>query len=417
MALPIALLIALSAAQLAHVSSDKRASSLIVGSDKLATYRTLNDFDLFYIVGRLYREGDIQRAYSVDYLLEQQERFTGVRSMLPWTYPPQYTAAVALLALVPIEWAFFLFVGGSLIFFLAVLHRIDRQHAGAGLLAVYPALALNARLGQNGFLTAGFIGLFVLGYAASRQRGGLALGLLAMKPHLGVALGLLALIDRRWKALATGVAVAAVMLAIATAVLGIGIWPSFFAGVRESSALLLNAEYSLYRKASVYGTLRSFGMSADASLAVHAVVALAGLAAVLAAYMRRWPMNRLLALTIIVNLFISPYNHDYDYACVAIAVALVMPELIERARLRELFAFFVLAWIGTGAGLAQHFRAVLVERTMDHPRGSSLDWSIEAIGALAAVILTAAVLRRPGPADDEGQTAPARFAQAQGAPQ
>ena len=57
-------------------------------------------------------------------------------------------------------------------------------------------------------------------------------------------------------------------------------------------------------------------------------------------------------------------------------------------------AFYVLAWIGTGAGLVQHFNAVLVAGTTEHPHGSPLNWSFQAAGLIAAAVLVATILTR-----------------------
>jgi hypothetical protein len=391
---PIVLLIAVSAIQLHLVDNNPDASSLLVAGQTMSHVRSVNDFDLFYLVGRLYREGDILASYDANYLLDAQQHFLGIKSFLPWTYPPQFTAFVTILPVFHIGLAFFLFVGGTLAFFVATLRRLDWRYAGAALLAVYPPLILNARLGQNGFLTAGLIGLVLVAYRDGRG-GGLPLGILAIKPHLGAVWGLLQLLDRRWKTVAVTLGVIVITCAAATLELGLKVWPAFFAGVEQSSGFLENGSYSLYRMASVYGTFRSFGVSASTSFLIHGLVAVLAIGLVLFAYFRRWPLNRLLALTAIANLFISPYNHDYDYVPLAFAVVLILPEVLERISLWELACFYVLAWIGGGAGLAQHLRAVLTTGSLKHPIGTSLDWSFQALGVIGAFMVVFWVLRRP----------------------
>jgi len=402
---PLVVLIFLSAFQLNWVRSHPDSTSLLVYSKALSTERTLNDYDEFYLVGRLYREGDIRRAYDVNKLLVDQKRFIGAESFLPWAYPPQFTALMTVLPIFGIFASFILFVGGSLAFFVFVLARFGREYAGASIVAVYPAMLLNGRLGQNGFLTAGFIGLFLLLYSKKRQGAGVPLGLLGMKPHLGLALGLLTLISGYWRTILIAFIVLVATLVLATLMLGVDIWPAFLAGARQSSAFLQTAGYSLYRMSSVYGSLRSFGMSASASFVIHAIVALLLIGLMVFAYVRSWDNKHLLSVVVLANMFISPYNHDYDYVCLAFAISLLLPELLDRIRLGELALFYVFVWIGTGSGLLQHLRAVLFEHSLDHPRGSSLDLSFQAIGILAAAILVAIVIRRtPLSASDEPAT-------------
>jgi hypothetical protein len=50
--------------------------------------------------------------------------------------------------------------------------------------------------------------------------------------------------------------------------------------------------------------------------------------------------------------FISPYNYDYDLAIIGIAIAFVLPEVLEKARRSEIVALTLLTWAATGYGLA-----------------------------------------------------------------
>lgn len=375
-------------------AGQERRGSMLVADKSVTDTRILNDYEDFYVVGRLYREGDILAAYRNDYLMAAQKRFTGAQTFMPWAYPPQITALVPLLPKLGLGLSYLLFAGGTLALFFAVLSRFGANHAGAGLLAVFPALVLNARLGQNGFLTAALIGLFLLVFRKRNDAAGIPLGLMVIKPHLGVAIGLLALLDRRWKVLAIAIAVVVITSLGATLVLGVGVWPAFFGGVGDAGGYLRAGLYPLYRMSSVYAGVRSFDLPADSAFVVHIAVALVVLVLVTAAFLRRWPANRLMALAAVATVFISPYNYDYDYAVLAIAVSLVLPELLDRIRFAELAAFYALCWIGSGAGLAQHFHAVLLARTTEHPHGSSLNWSFQAIGVIAASALAAFVLRR-----------------------
>jgi len=384
---PVVLMLLITAFQLDRASKDPEAGTLLVSGSQLSSKRNLNDFDEFYLIGRLYREGDILQSYDMQHLLEAQLKFTGVQSFLPWTYPPQFTAFTIILPLVTIGWSFLLFTGGTLAFFIGIARRFEWQYMGAALLAIFPSLILNARLGQNGFLTGGLIGLILLAIRDTRRNGGIPLGLMAMKPHLAVGLALLSLLERRWAMIAVAVATTVLTSFAATAVLGWGVWPVWLAGVAQSSGFLHDGAYSLYRMSSIYAFVRSFGASAGVAFALHIAVTLCVVGMLAYAFVRGCPRHYLLALAALANVFISPYNHDYDYVSLALGLSLVLPDLLRRMRSIELAAFYLLCWIGTGAGLAQHLRAVLFYGSLVHPRNSSLDWSIQA----PAIILAAAV--------------------------
>jgi hypothetical protein len=369
--------------------------SMLVADANTSRARILNDYDDFYVVGRLFREGDILAAYDNAYLTAAQQRFTGTTTFMPWAYPPPLTAAVALLPLAGLAWSYLLFMVATLLLYLWTLSRFGAKLVGASMLAVFPALVLVVRLGQNGMLTGALIGLFLLGLRGDRNGAGVPLGLMMIKPHLAIALGLLALLKRRWTLLAIAVAVVLGLCVVATAVLGFGVWPAFFSGAAAAGGYLSEGLFPLYRMSSIYAGVRSFDAAPHTAMAVHVTGALAALGSVAVAWRAGLRTNRLLALTCFATLFVSPYNYDYDTVCLAVAVTLILPELLARARTAELVAFYVLAWIGTGAGLAQHFHAVLIAGTTDHRLGSSLSWSFQAVGLLATAALVAVILRRP----------------------
>lgn len=400
--LGLAGLLALTGLQYLRIEAASEAGkgpqgSMLVADASVKNARILNDYEDFYVVGRLWREGDILAAYDNDYLMAAQQRFTGAQTFMPWAYPPQLTALMPLLPLAGLGGSFLLFMGASLAIYFVVLLRCDARHAGAALLAVYPALVLDARLGQNGFLTGALIGLFLLAFRARRDAAGAPLGLMVIKPHLAAVIGLLTLLERRWKVAAIAAAIVVATSVAATLVLGTGVWPTFLSGIRDAGGYLREGAYPLYRMSSVYAGVRSFDLPANLAMAVHVAVAMLAIGLVALAWRRKLATNRLLALAGVASVFISPYNYDYDLACLAVALCLVLPELLERMDLGETLLFYALAWVGSGAGLAQHFHAVLLAGTTAHPHGSPLNWSFQAMGVLAAAALAAKVLRRERP--------------------
>jgi len=408
--LPLAAMIVLTTLQYRKIEAESgaelgKAGSMLIADAAVSDARILNDYEDFYVVGRLFREGDIVRAYDNDYLTASQQRFTGSTTFMPWAYPPPLTAMMPVLPMLGLAWSYLLFMATTLALYLWTLSRFGWERAGAGLLAVYPALVLCIRLGQNGLLTGSLIGLTLLGLMHRRNGAGVPLGLMVIKPHLALGPSLLALLQRRWAVLAIAAVTVALTCALATGVLGIGVWSAFLAGVKDAGGYLREGLYPLYRMSSVYAGVRSFGFPPEKAMAIHILVAVAALGLLALGWSRGLPANRLMALAAFVTLFVSPYNYDYDLACLAAAVMLVLPELLARARWGEVIAFYALAWIGTGSGLAQHFRAVLLAGTTQHPHGSSLNWSLQAAGLLLAGAYVALILRRRPSFSAVGSTA------------
>jgi hypothetical protein len=370
---------------------------MLVAGQAVAQQRILNDFDDFYVVGQLYHDGSIVRAYDNDYLLQSQQRLTGAQTFMPWAYFPQLTALVPLLPIVGMGWSYLIFTGGTLALYVLVLRRVNAAAMGAGLLAVYPALLLDARLGQNGFLTSSLIGLFVLSHLARRSAAGVPLGILVLKPHLAVGIGMVTLLDRRWMAALMAATIIVASSFAASIVLGWGVWLTFFRALGEASGFLKAGAYPLYRMASVYAAVRSFDVPATVALAVHAGGAIAAIGILVGGWLRGLAPARLAALSVITGLFVSPYLYDYDLACLAVALGLIASDLFRRMRLAQLVVFYGLAWLGSGWGLLQHFNAVVFSGTTSHPHGSALNWSLQALGTLSAGLYASYVLSRPDP--------------------
>ena len=70
----------------------------------LGQHRELVDFDAFYIVAKLVWQGTVDQAYQFAKLLViQREASGGHDSLMPWTYPPQFSLLMAPFALIPVQ--------------------------------------------------------------------------------------------------------------------------------------------------------------------------------------------------------------------------------------------------------------------------------------------------------------------------
>ena len=176
---------------LAVISSVRFQAPELLGQKKVLT-----DFDAFHLAGRLALEGRVSEAYHALSMFAAQMEIAGTAAFMPWTYPPPFTLAMQGLAGLPIGAAFLVFALGSFAFYIWVLRRIAGPWLPGVVMAVAPAILLNLRTGQNGFLIAGLIGAFLLAFRDNRRVAGVPLGLLIIKPHLAVAVGLIVL--RPW---------------------------------------------------------------------------------------------------------------------------------------------------------------------------------------------------------------------------
>ncbi len=258
-------------AVLALVSAVLFQAPALLGQEK-----ALTDFDVFYIAGTMENHGQANETYNISDTLAAQQSITGTQSLMPWTYPPPYLLLVGVLARMPVGLAYLLFTASSFAFYLLVLRRIAGDHLTGVLIAILPTVLITIRTGQNGFLTGGLVGCFLLAFMRDRTIAGVPLGLMVLKPHLAGGLALLSLLKRRWTVIATATVIVVISLAISTGVFGPGIWVAFLHGAREAGRFLLGGAYPLFRMSSIYAAVRSFGVPASLALAANFAVALGG---------------------------------------------------------------------------------------------------------------------------------------------
>ena len=271
--------------------------------------------------------GDVENAYQFTNLIDMERAASGTDAFLPWTYPPQFSLFLAPLALVPIGVAYFLFTASTLTFYIVVLRSIAGSYFVLLLIILFPAIAVTMACGQNGFLTAGLIGLVCLFFEERPILAGVALGLMVIKPHLAIAFAVYALLRRSWTVVITAGAVVLTTSAACTAIFGTHIWIGFLQSVHDSSIFLERGYYPLFRMISFYAALRTAGLSAGSSFLGQGLIAALALGIIPLALYRKMPTRFSLGLTALVSICISPYAYDYDFPIFGIGLALLLPAL------------------------------------------------------------------------------------------
>ena len=351
------------------------------------------DFDDFYLVGRMYWSGMLNDAYVLKTMWATQVALTNANSVMPWTYPPQFDAFVAAFAMVPKGLAYTAFVGGTLLSYLLVLRRVAGKVFTEALALTAPAIWVAVLCGQNGLFTGTLIGLFCLAFLSGRRVAGVPLGLMVIKPHLAIGLSVLSLASRRWSLLAIAAPVVGVTSLLSTWAFGIAIWGAFLGAIKEAGGLLASGGYPYFRMTSIYAALFTLGLPAKGALSVQFASAVLACAVVVYIALSGRDLRRALGVAVLATLVVSPYCYDYDMTIFGIAAALLLPDVLVRARGFEKLAMLVLAWLSSGWGLL---------RLMSLPRGADdvilVDTrevlSFAAFGYLALIVMVAVVLKR-----------------------
>ncbi len=377
------------------------AAILFQAPELLERDKVLTDFDAFYVAGLMANEGRAAEAYQATEMLAAQEAFTGTTSFMPWAYPPPYTLLVKGLARLPIGYAYLLFTWTSFIFYLLVLRRIAGDRLPGVLIAILPTIVLIMRTGQNGFLTAGLVGTFLLAFNQRRAVAGVPLGLMIIKPHLAAGIGLLALLGRRWMAMAIAAAIVLAAALAATAAFGLGIWEAFRGGMSEAGQFLVLGYYPLFRMISLYAAVWASGGPVALAFAVQAIGALAGIGLLLYVWSRNFAPRFVAAAACATSLFVSPYGYDYDLPILGLGLAFVLPDLLSLSRPKELTGLLLLSWIATGYGLA--LNAVLEafpgnESEVVTKLGTDVFPSLGGPALVLLIVACCAILRRGGEA-------------------
>ena len=351
------------------------------------------DFNVFYMAGQMFWEGNLDHAYHAESMLEAQTRFTGTNSFMPWAYPPQFNFIAAALALLPIGLSYLIFVSLSFVAYLLVLRHIAGPYSSATLFAIAPALFVLIRCGQNGFLTGSLAGLFFLAFLKNRSTAGLPLGLMIIKPQLAIGMTVLALISRRWNTLAIAAGVVAVTSLLATLAFGSGIWLAFADGAREASLFLQSGLYPLFRMTSIYAALYTFGVPAGIALAVQGFSFVAACFLIGYAWAKNWGPRRIAGIAALASLFMSPYAFDYDLPMFGIAIAFLMSDIAMHSSNKEKLFLLLLSWIACGWGMLESFKLQHILSSPEFPPDDQ-PYAIAGISLLFLLVMILAIIRR-----------------------
>ena len=365
----------------------------------------LLDFDVFYVAGRMVWEGTAGEAYSTEAMAEAQRQFSGADDFMPWGYPPQFDLVAAGLALMPHAVSFTVFILLTFGAYLWVMRRLAGACFYPVLLAISPALVVNMRAGQNGFLTGALVGAFCLLMLRRHTSAGLPLGLMVIKPHLALGLGISVLAARRWAVVAWAAAAVILTSALATLALGTEIWPAFLEGAAEASAYLHDGAFPFFRMTSLFAALGSLGVPPAVALPLHGALAVAACAGVAYAAVRLSDPRRALAVALFGTLLVSPYNYDYDLTLLGVGLALIAPDFLARARDRDVLLLLVMAMVACGSGLA-------VVAAQGHEQFASAEQvdiaavSLGFFGYVGLMLVIALVLSREPGREAAGATSP-----------
>lgn len=320
------------------------------------------DWMVFYTGARLYWDGNLPLLFDgARFTAAINAQFAGWLAkpldFLPWVNPPQFLFFVLPFALLPFALAYASFELASIAALLAAL-RLWADERARWSLAIFallfcPATAFTIFVGQSSFLTAA---LLVAGLALLPKRplvAGVLLGLLAYKPQFCLMLPFALLAGRHYRAIASGLATAALLIGASILLVGVEPWRQWLDFARGTGALYQHWSVTArLTDQSVYGCLFLLGAPPFAATAAQMLAIAFAAVAVAWCFHRPMPAPTRAAVALIATLLAAPHVSTADGLLAPVAAILLLIGAGERPARGEI-ALIVLLWLSPVASPPQ----------------------------------------------------------------
>lgn len=304
------------------------------------------DFISYWAAGVLTLGGD--PAASYDYAVHRaiEVQVAPLQGGMPFPYAPPYLLLVIPFALLPYPYAAVAWVVTT---FAAYSWWVRRFAPGGGWIAAsFPPALTNAVMGQNAFVTCGFMagGMWLL--ARRPFSAGLLLGALIFKPHLGLALPFVLIAGREWRAFLGAALSSSGLLLLGLAIFGASAYQAWLAQAPLYTQILAEGLSGWHKMASVYAALRLAGAGGTTATVVHMAVAILAISAASLVWHRSSDIGARAGSLAAATALASPYLYGND------TLILVLPFLWLASKPRSRPAL-ALIWVISLIGFLQNW--------------------------------------------------------------
>lgn len=284
------------------------------------------DFANYWMAGQLAVEGNAMRLFGppAAYFDEMKAVFGADYPWHNWSYPPHAALPLVPLGLMQFLPAMALFLGLTLSLYLFSLATIETKWSFMALLLLIPFIVANLVSTQNGFLTAALMIAALALRARNPLLAGILLGVLTCKPQLGFLLPILLIAEGRWRVIAAAAVTTAALLSISVVAFGTESWIGYVTLVAPYQTEIMNTlggDFP-FMMGSAFGSVRSFGLTADTALVLHLPFAIAGAALFALSLWKLTDLHARAFATLLATFLITPYSVAYDFGAVAAFAAL-----------------------------------------------------------------------------------------------
>jgi hypothetical protein len=303
------------------------------------------DFAAFWSASFLALSQKPVDVYHFPHIREIILSVIGINYPVPWLYPPSFLLMVLPLALLPYLASAAVWLGVTMTGYLLVIYCIAPHPSTLLLALAFPGTFQNFFQGQNGFLSATFLGLGLLLLDRRPFLGGITLGLLSFKPQFMILIPLALAAGRRWQALAGVVAGAAGLAVISGLVLGFDTWTAFWDNLPFARRALEHGYVPWFKMPTTFVAVNMLGGGLRLAQALQGLVAGLAAAAVLLIWSWNAPLPIRGASLCLGILLLSPYAYDYDLAILALPIAWLAWDGVNKGWCRGEQTVLLLAWL------------------------------------------------------------------------
>ena len=312
------------------------------------------DFTAFWAAAKLAVAGDAVSAFDPNLLrAAQQLPSDQPPGDLLWLYPPAWHIVILPLGYLPFSAAYILYSAIAFFAFAAALRPLAAPvPGGVALVLAGPVVLIILIIGNNSLLwTAGLVAALAAMAQGRAVLAGLLIALLTLKPQLGLLIPFALAFGGHWRTVLWACVGAGVIVALSTAVMGLGYWDQFFAMLRFMSELMQTEIVRFERMMTWYALLRLGGAGHDLAMPVQLAVTAAAAASVAWVWSRRGASADIKAATLCIAIpLATPYAYHYEMTLTLVAALFLARDGFGATRGARLWLLAL--WLGPVPGLA-----------------------------------------------------------------
>jgi Glycosyltransferase family 87 len=311
-----------------------RSGTWILGGTRLPIY---TDFAVWWMGGLQALHGNPAALYDPGTFAKIQTALFGPEPFyLNWpSYLPTFFLLLAPLALMTYAHAFITWDLATLLGCVAIVYLIVRRRAAIALTLAAPFTAWNFIAAQNGFLTASLLGASLLFLERQPVLAGVFIGCLTYKPQYGILLPVALVASHQWRAVASAMVTAGLLVAASIALFGADAWTTLPHAIAVQAQLSLGADpHSNWGYLqTVYGLVRTLHGSSTLAWSAQAITTLSTGVVVWIVWRSRISHSLKAATLSAAALLATPYAFAYDMAAIVIPAAFLASDQLRRGLL------------------------------------------------------------------------------------